>query len=109
MLQKQFRLPATVRLTQAASYKTRSFLLKVAKNDLPYNRFGFVVRKSVDKRSTVRNKIKRLLRSCIEEMFAQIHTGYDMLFLLNGSILEMKREDLYNQVHEFLKTNKFLK
>lgn len=108
MLQKQFRLPATVRLTQAASYKTRFFLLKVGKNNLPYNRFGFVVRKTVDKRATVRNSIKRLLRSCIEELFDQIDKGHDMLFLLNGSILEMKREDLYNQVHEFLKTNKFI-
>ena len=75
---------------------------------LTYNRYGFVVKKAVDKRATVRNRIRRLLRSCIEEMFDEIKPGQDMLFMLNGKIVEMKREDLYNEVHSFFKEKHLL-
>lgn len=108
MLQKQYRLPAAIRLKSPSSFSTQTFFLKVGKNDLSLSRFGFVVRKSVDKRATARNKIRRVFRSCIEEMLPEIKQGYDMLFLLKGQLLEMKREDLYNELHAFLKEKNLL-
>jgi len=108
MLPKQYRLPANVRLKNPSSLSTPNFLLKVSKNDSPSSRFGFVVRKAVDKRATVRNRIRRLFRSCIEEMREEIHPGSDMLFLLRIGILEKQREALYNELHSFLQDKKLL-
>ena len=108
MLQKQYRLPGAIRLKSPTSFTTPTFFLKVSKNDLEYSRFGFVVRKTVDKRATVRNRIRRVFRSCIEEMQQEVKVGYDMLFLLKNVILEKKREALYNELHEFLKEKQFL-
>jgi ribonuclease P protein component len=108
MLEKQFRLPATTRLRQAKSFNTTLFFLKVSNNSLPINRFGFVVRKSVDKRATVRNRIRRLFRSCVEDMLTELVTGHDLLFLLKGQILVMKKDDLYNEVRSFFKQQQLL-
>src|SRR5688572_23529732 len=108
MLQKQYRLPAAVRLQSPKSFATQPFFLKVSKNELTMSRFGFVVRKQVDKRATARNRIRRVFRSCIEDMLAEISPGYDMLFFVKSQVLEMKREDLYNELHVFLKDKKLL-
>lgn len=108
MLQKQYRLPAAVRLRTPSSFTLPLCFIKVANNGLSCSRFGFVVRKTVAKRATVRNRIRRVFRSCIEEMVPEIKTGYDMLFFLKGQILEKKREDLYNELHAFLKEKNLL-
>lgn len=108
MLQQQYRLPGSTRLISPVSFSTQTFFLKAAKNGLTHSRFGFVVRKTVDKRATARNRIRRLFRSCIEELLPEVKQGYDMLFLLKGRILEMKREELYNELYVFLKEKNFL-
>lgn len=108
MLDKQYRLPAAVRINSPQSFATQTFFLKVGRNDLAFSRFGFVVRKSVDKRATARNRIKRVFRSCIEEMLPEIKHGHDMLFFLKGRVLEMNREELYNELHAFLKEKQLL-
>ena len=82
--------------------------MRTSINELTYNRYGFVVKKTIDKRATVRNRIRRLFRSCIEEMIDEIVPGQDMLFFLQGKIVEMKREDLYNEVHSFFKEKHLL-
>ena len=108
MLQQHHRLPGAIRLISPRSFNTTLFFLKVGKNDIQQSRFGFVVRKTVDKRATTRNRVRRVFRSCVEEMLEEIKPGYDMLFLLKGHILEMKREELYNELHAFFKEQQFL-
>jgi len=70
-------LPKVNRLTKKkdfdAVFKTgqgvkAGFLIaKAIKNTLPANRFGFVVSKKVSAKAVVRNKIKRQLRSAVEQ------------------------------------------
>lgn len=109
MLKKQFRLPASIKLQSSRSFNTTIFSLRTAKNNLEYSRFGFVVGKNVDKRATARNRIRRLFRSCIEELKTEIQDGYDMLFFLKTGVLEMERKELYNQIYGFLKEKNLLK
>lgn len=108
MLQKQYRLPASIRLRNSQAYSFPFFSLRITNNELSSNRYGFIVRKTVDKRAVVRNRIRRVFRSCIEELNPQVRGGKDMLFILNSKLLEMKREDLYNEVHSFFKEKQFL-
>lgn len=102
MLPRQNRLPASVRLKSAGFYKTSLFTVRFAKNELPYNRYSFVVRKALDKRAVYRNRMRRVFRSCIEEMLEQICQGYDMLFLLEKGIIGISREEQYKEIEKFL-------
>ena len=102
MLAREYRLPATSKLSRAAYEKTELFALKYCKNNESRSRFAFVVRKSVDKRAVVRNRIKRLFRFCIESQLGQIVSGYDMLFFLEKGIIDKQQADLCQEIRTFL-------
>jgi ribonuclease P protein component len=109
MLDKIYRLPSSVKLFHAQSFSSALFFLKVTSNQQAVSRFGFVVSKKIDPRATARNRIRRVFRSCIEELVPQIKPGFDMLFLLKQPILEIEREKLYNEVHKFFLEKHFLR
>jgi ribonuclease P protein component len=56
-------------------------VLKLVKNNLPQNRFGFIVGTKVSKRATLRNKLKRRLRELIRTRIEEIKTGYDIILI----------------------------
>lgn len=103
MLKKKYRLQADIRPKFQSSFNTPFFILRVAPNSLPYNRYGFVVSKQVDKRATVRNRVKRVLRSCIEELLGQIKQGFDMIFIIRKSAVGVSRQELMKILAEQLK------
>lgn len=76
--------------------------MKYTRNGLQISRFAFVVKKSVDKRAVVRNRIRRVFRSCIEEQVGQIAPGYNMLFFLEKGIIEKRQQDLCQEVRTIL-------
>src|SRR5437016_6210918 len=102
MLSREYRLPATTKLVQARFIKTPLFSMKYAQNNLAVSRFAFVVRKSVDKHAVARNRIKRVFRSCIEELQTAIVPGYDMLFFLEKGIIDKQQKDLCEELQTFL-------
>ncbi len=63
----------------------------------------------MDKRAVVRNRAKRVLRSCIEEMLDSLQNGYDMLFLLEKGIIDKKRSEIYEELKKILIDKKLLK
>lgn len=109
MLPKEYRLPSNTRLVKPHFFRTPLFAVKISQTDLPQNRFAFLVRKTVDKRAVVRNRIRRLLRSCIEELIEQIPSGYDMLFFLEKGIMEKSQKELRLELKAFLKQKGLLK
>ena len=109
MLQKHYRLPASTRRIRSHHHVTPLFTVRIASTNFPQSRFGFVVGKSVDKRATARNRIRRLLRSCVETLLPSIKEGHDILFFPKREILAMKQEDLYNEVHTFFEAKQLLK
>lgn len=92
MLAKQFRLPASVVIKSYPLLRDSQLIIKAQKNDLPLSRFGFVIGKSVDKRSTERNRIKRMVRSLIEEKWLSL-PGYDILILFRSGSTSLTREE----------------
>jgi len=108
MLPREYRLPASTRLVRARFTKTGTFGMKYGENNLGVSRFAFVVKKSVDKRAVVRNRIRRLFRSCIEEMREQIVQGYDMLFFLEKGIIDKQQADLCEGLQIFLRQKNLL-
>jgi ribonuclease P protein component len=108
MLSREYRLPATTRLARANYAKTELFAFKYASNALTVSRFAFVVRKSVDKRAVVRNRVRRLFRSCIEDLYKDIHPGYDMLFFLERGIIDKQQADLCKELQIFLQQKQLI-
>ena len=109
MLPQQHRLPGTTRLIHSKFRKTPLFSVKYSHNDIAFSRFGFVVRKTVDKRAVIRNRIKRVFRSCIEEQLEEILSGYDMLFFLEKGIIDTSRDQLCQKLQQFLTEESLLK
>ena len=84
MFARQFRLPFNKRLPHPVSVYSPSFILKYAKSNLEYNRYGFIVSKKIDKRAVARNEIKRRFRAVIEQLHPSLPQGYDLLFILKS-------------------------
>jgi len=108
MLAQEYRLPSSQRLQNAHFRKTTLFSVKFSQNNLSVNRFGFVVRKTVDKRAVVRNRIRRVFRSCIEELLPKTVPGYDMLFFLEKGIMDKSRTEVFQKVKLLLSEEKLL-
>jgi ribonuclease P protein component len=109
MLNKLFRLPASAKFRNASLYRSSGFTLRIVNNNLEKSRFGFIVKKAVDKRAAVRNRIRRVFRSCIEEMLESIQPGHDMLFSLEKGIIDKKQEIVCLELQTLLKEKKLLK
>ena len=105
MFKRELRLPARTHIQQSRYFSHPLFRLKRGVNDLSVNRFAFVVKKSVDKRAVYRNRIRRLFRSCIEDVSEKLPVGYDMLFFLEKGIIDKSKEDLQKEVEDFLSKN----
>ena len=99
MLERSFRLPSRTRFHNFQLIKTPYFVLKVAKNDLPVSRFGFIVSKKVSKLAVDRNRSRRVLRSGIEEILDSILPGLDFLFMQTKNL----REESTTEVKQLLK------
>ena len=108
MLSKEYRLPADSQLKNSSFFKTPLFAVKIAKNGSTESRFAFLVRKKVDKRAVKRNRIRRVFRSCIEQMLGEIKQGYDMLFFLEKSIIDTDRKQLFEMIKMFLEEKNLL-
>jgi len=102
MLPKLYRLRKErdfkILVQQGKSFFLKELGLKYLKNNLDYSRFGFVVSTKIDKRATVRNKIKRRLREIIYQNLKKIKLGFDILILTRP---EIKKLD-FRQIKEIL-------
>ncbi|OGW20113.1 MAG: ribonuclease P protein component [Nitrospirae bacterium GWA2_46_11] len=94
MLKRKYRLGLKIRPRFERSFKTPYFILKVAKNNLLYNRYGFIVSKKIDKRAVVRNKIKRLIRGGVEDLTIDLKEGYDVVFIAVKNIENLSKEEV---------------
>lgn len=108
MLSREYRLPATTKLLHARFVRNPLYGMKYAQNNLGVSRFAFVVRKAVDKRAVARNRIRRVFRSCIEELLDQIVPGYDMLFFLEKGIIDKQQQDLCEEIRTALQQKQLI-
>lgn len=88
--------------------KGQSLRVRAVKNDLPENRFGFVVGANVSKKATDRNKIKRRLRFAIQQMEDRIKRGFDVIIIASPQIKEKKYQEVEKDVETTLSNIKIL-
>jgi len=85
-------------------FGSRNLRLKVILNKKPESRFGFVIGNKIDKRATVRNRIKRQLREVIRLLFKQkkIRGGVDVVININTGLLGKKYQEIKEEINYLL-------
>lgn len=90
------------------SFREDFLVLRVNRNNLNKNRFGFIVSKKISKKAVVRNKIKRQLREIVRKEINNYQKGFDVAVITLPGI-ELKNFKEINQVLEnILKRTKIL-
>lgn len=89
-------------------FKEKSLFLKTIKNNLEASRFGFVVGKSLSKKATQRNKIKRRLRGLVQDKLSRIKTGFDVAIVAQEGIENEKFQEIKETVEKILSKAKLL-
>ena len=80
-------------------YQTSLFGLLVLKNQTSYlTRFDFIVSLKISPKSTIRNRIKRLLAEAISERLIKISPGFDLVFLAKKTIIGKNLKEIKKEV-----------
>ncbi|HEY5600824.1 MAG TPA: ribonuclease P protein component [Patescibacteria group bacterium] len=77
--------------------------LKISQNDLDVSRFSVVVAKSVSKKATIRNQIKREVRQFVRQNLTSIKVGLDVIIIIknqNFNLEDVKR--IFKKANIFL-------
>ncbi|MCK4781867.1 ribonuclease P protein component [Candidatus Parcubacteria bacterium] len=89
-------------------FKQDFLFLKLIKNNLETNRFGFIVSQKISKKAVIRNKIKRRLRESIKAKSGEMRVGYDVVLLPDTDIKEKSFEEINENVNRVLIKAKIL-
>ncbi len=112
MLPKKYRLTKEndfkIIVKQGKSFFIKELGIKYFKNNLDYSRFGFIVSTKIDKRATVRNKIKRRLREIVYQNLSKIKPGFDILILTKPEIKNLDFLQLKEKLEKIFKKIGFL-
>ncbi len=108
MLARKYRLPHFIRFTRSPLIRHPFFSVRIGKSNLPYSRFGFIISKKIDKRATVRNRLKRRFRGCIEQLTLFQRPGKDVLFILKKESISESSEILLKHIQQVLCETKIL-
>lgn len=71
-------------------------------NDLAYGRFGVVVSAKVDKNSTGRNRIRRLVFNFVKDQKLHLRPGLDSLIISRKKFATADKQAAQNELEKFL-------
>jgi len=108
MLPKENRISADFDFKKirrlGSPYHSPYFSLTVLKERNPGpSRFGFVISSRVSKRAVKRNRIKRLIRTEVEELLPRLATGYNAVFWIKQRALDAEPSQLRGSVPQILR------
>lgn len=93
---------------QGRSFFTHELGFKILKNNLDYNRYGIVINLKVDKRATVRNKIRRRIREIIRLNDKNFKQGFDIMILTRESVKDLKYKEIEEKLLGLFKKAKLI-
>lgn len=103
MLPKINRLPSPeIRILMRRGKRTSNNLLELITNtnQLRSSRFAFIVSRSIDKRATKRNRVKRLLRQAVANLLPQIRVNLDVIVVARSKQLLAEEASISGIVDE---------
>lgn len=103
-LEKDFK-----RIINKGQYFGSTYIsIKILKNNLDNSRFAILVGKSISKKAVTRNIIKRRIKEVIRQNLDLAAKGYDIIFFIKKSILELDFEKTRKEILLILKKTKIL-
>lgn len=112
MLSKQHRLQRNkdfeLVFKKGKTFGNDFLFLKLLRNDLKINRFGFIIGKKISKKSTTRNKIKRRLREIIRKKSDNIKSGFDIIIVAKPKTVEKDYLEIREEVEGLLRKARLL-
>ena len=84
------------------SFKNNLFILKIAKNNLGLNRFGFVVSKKISGKAVVRNKTRRRMAEAIKINMESIKGGADLVLIALAGIEKKEFSEVKDAINNAL-------
>ncbi|QAT44030.1 ribonuclease P protein component [Aminipila luticellarii] len=84
------------------SFGGRYVVLFYKKNNLDYNRLGFLASKKVGN-SVVRNRARRLMKESFRRMESDMQTGFDLIFIARNTINDVKCDEVYKSMNSLVK------
>ena len=94
--------------TDGKSFKNEFLVLKINKNGLDYNRFGFIVSKKVSKKAVKRNQVKRRLREIVKKEMTKIKQGFDVILISLAGIEEKNFQEMQKSFLNLIHKSKIL-
>ena len=88
---------------QGRKIKEGFFSIRYLENQKPYSRFGFVITKTVVKKATARNQLKRKISETIRQNLKKIIIGCDIVILLQYIPENQKSQELERNLLKLLK------
>ena len=106
MLAKKFKLPAIVWETQRQQkplrvVNTPLLSMRSFRTTLPYARVGVVVGTKVDKRATVRNRIRRAIYDAFQARFDKLPIA-DYTCMVRAGMKNLMRVEIIKEVEKML-------
>jgi ribonuclease P protein component len=86
---------------QGHSWAHPLLVLALARNDLGWSRFGFVVSRRVGG-AVVRNRVKRRMREALRRHLDQIPAGWDVVLVARAPIAEARFVEIESAVTQLL-------
>ena len=93
---------------EGKSFSEKFLVLKINKNNLNNNRFGFIVSKKISKKAVTRNKIKRQLREIVRKEINNYQKGFDVAVIALPDIESKNFEEISQALECILKKIKIL-
>jgi len=87
------------------SHASPIMVLAFLRNELDYNRFGFVVSKRLGK-AVQRNRLKRRMREATRLRMNQIKPGYDLVVIARTRINQASYQEISDSIDGLLRTAK---
>ncbi|HLA43189.1 MAG TPA: ribonuclease P protein component [Aggregatilineales bacterium] len=87
------------------TWRQQALMMSIAPNQLPHNRYGFIVSRRLG-RAVIRNRIRRRLRACIQSCEVHIKPGYDIVFITRQPAATLRYTALCEVVVELMRDAK---
>ncbi len=89
-------------------FKEKFLFLKIRKNELNVNRFGFAVSLKVSKKAVVRNKLKRQLREIVKAKLPQVKPGIDGIIVVLPGLEDKNFQQIEEIANKLFKKAKII-
>lgn len=103
MLKRKYRIGKDFNFTNARAFSSPFFTMKIRENEFLYPRFGIVVSKKTEILSVGRNRVRRLLSSCLGKLQKELLSGYDFLFIIKKEMIGKSQSVICDMVNGVFK------